>query len=115
MLKASMAGQIAQNEKITIKVPLGTGPFMLDSYSSAVIKWKPNPNYWGGTPPESAIWTPSIATNAAASDALVSGQLDWAGNDIPNVYANSVNQNPLPTHPRLSSPTTVPLSLHLNP
>src|SRR5207302_1130325 len=83
MLKASMADQIAQNEKIAIKKPLGTGPFMLDSYSSSVIKWKPNPNYWGGTPPESAIWTPSIATNAAASDALVSGQLDWAGNDIP--------------------------------
>src|SRR5712692_10884685 len=27
MLKASMADQIAQNEKIAIKVPLGTGPF----------------------------------------------------------------------------------------
>src|SRR5260370_11401731 len=115
MLKASMAGQIAQNEKITIKVPLGTGPFMLDSYSSAVIKWKPNPNYWGGTPPESAIWTPSIATNAAASDALVSGQLDWAGNDIPNVYANYVNQNPLTNHAWFAAGSTVTLWFNLNP
>src|SRR5712692_11364291 len=95
MMKASVADQIAQNPTMTIKVPLGTGPFMLASYSSSLIKWKPNPNYWGGTPPESEIDTPSIATNAAASDALVSGQLDWAGNDIPNVYANFVNLDPL--------------------
>src|ERR1700694_1831625 len=115
ILKASTANQIAQDPKVTIKVPLGTGPFMLDSYSSSVIKWKPNPNYWGGTPPESAIWTPSIATNAAASDALISGQLDWAGNDIPNVYANYVNQNPLTNHAWFASGSTVTLYFNLNP
>src|SRR5216110_1190579 len=115
MLKASMANQIAQNPTMTIKVPLGTGPFMLDSYSSSVIKWKPNPNYWGGTPPESAIWTPSIATNAAASDALVSGQLDWAGNDIPNVYENYVNLNPQTNHAWFASGSTVTLYFNLNP
>jgi ABC-type transport system substrate-binding protein len=115
MMKASVANQIAQDPTVTIKVPLGTGPFMLDSYSSSVIKWKPNPNYWGGTPPESAIWTPSIATNAAASDALVSGQLDWAGNDIPNVYANYVNLNPLTNHAWFAAGSTVTLWFNLNP
>src|SRR5260370_281988 len=77
MMKASVANQIAQDPTVVIKVPLGTGPFMLSSYSSSLIKWKPNPNYWGGTPPESEIDTPSIATNDAASDALVNGQLGW--------------------------------------
>jgi peptide/nickel transport system substrate-binding protein len=115
MLKASVADQIAQNPTMTIKVPMGTGPFMLDSYSSSVIKWKPNPNYWGGTPPESAIWTPAIATNAAASDALVSGQLDWAGNDIPNVYANYVNLNPQTNHAWFAAGSTVTLWFNLNP
>jgi peptide/nickel transport system substrate-binding protein len=115
MLKASVADQIAQNPTMTIKVPVGTGPFMLDSYSSSVIKWKPNPNYWGGTPPESAIWTPAIATNAAASDALVSGQLDWAGNDIPNVYANYVNLNPQTNHAWFAAGSTVTLWFNLNP
>src|ERR1700724_1366150 len=115
MLKASVANQIAANPTMSIKKPVGTGPFMLDSYSSSVIKWKPNPNYWGGTPPESAIWTPSIATNAAASDALVSGQLDWAGNDIPNVYANYVNLNPLTNHAWFASGSTVTLWFNLNP
>jgi peptide/nickel transport system substrate-binding protein len=115
MLKASVAVQIAANPTMTIKVPVGTGPFMLASYSSSLIKWKPNPNYWGGTPPESEIDTPSIATNAAASDALVSGQLDWAGNDIPNVYANFVNLNPLTNHAWFAAGSTVTLYFNLNP
>jgi len=115
MMKASVAGQIAANPTMTIKVPVGTGPFMLASYSSSLIKWKPNPNYWGGTPPESEIDTPSIATNAAASDALVSGQLDWAGNDIPNVYANFVNLNPLTNHAWFAAGSTVTLWFNLNP
>jgi len=115
ILKASVAAQVAQNPTMAITNPVGTGPFMLASYSSSLIKWKPNPNYWGGTPPESEIDTPSIATNAAASDALVSGQLDWAGNDIPNVYANYVNLNPLTNHAWFASGNTVVLWFNLNP
>jgi peptide/nickel transport system substrate-binding protein len=115
ILKASMASEIAANPTMTIKVPVGTGPFMLSSYSSSLIKFKPNPNYWGGTPPESEIDIPSIATNAAASDALVSGQLDWAGNDIPNVYANFVNLNPLTNHAWFAAGSTVTLWFNLNP
>src|SRR6266702_3648598 len=114
ILKASVAAQIATNPTMTIANPIGTGPFMLKSYSSALIKWKPNPNYWGGTPPESEIDTPSIATNAAASDALVSGQLDWAGNDIPNVYQNYVNLNPQTNHAWFASGSTVTLWFNLN-
>src|SRR5450759_3272640 len=115
MLKASVAVQIAANPTMTIKVPVGTGPFMLASYSSSLIKWKPNPNYWGGTPPESEIDTPSINTNAAASDALVSGQLDWAGNDIPNVYANFVNLHPQTNQAWFASGNTVVLWFNLHP
>src|SRR3989475_9438193 len=47
IVKASVANQIAQDPTMIIKVPLGTGPFMLASYTSSLIKWKPNPNYWG--------------------------------------------------------------------
>ena len=115
ILKKSVADQIASNPTMQITNPVGTGPFMLSSYSSSLIKWKPNPNYWGGTPPESEIDTPAIATNAAASDALVSGQLDWAGNDIPNVYANFVNLNPQTNHAWFASGNTVVLWFNLNP
>src|SRR5215471_19098541 len=114
VLKKDVAEQVAANPTMQIKKPIGTGPFLLASYSSSLIKWKPNPNYWGGTPPESEIDTPAIATNAAASDALVSGQLDWAGNDIPNVYANFVNLNPLTNHAWFASGNTVVLWFNLN-
>jgi peptide/nickel transport system substrate-binding protein len=114
ILKASTATQIAANPAVAIKDPVGTGPFMLDSYSSSLIKWKPNPNYWGGKPPESEIETPSLATNAAASDALVSGQLDWAGNDIPNVYSNYVNLDPQTNHAWFAAGSTVTLWFNLN-
>src|SRR4029077_16257385 len=40
ILKASMASEIAANPTMTIKVPVGTGPFMLSSYSSSLIKFK---------------------------------------------------------------------------
>ena len=115
VLKASVANQIAQNPTVQITNPVGTGPFELSSYTSSLIKWKPNPHYWGGTPPESEIDTPAIATNAAASDALVSGQLDWAGNDIPNVYASFVNNNPQTNHAWFASGNTVVLWFNLNP
>jgi len=115
ILKESVAKQVAANPTLTIANPVGPGPFMLASYSSSLIKWKPNPNYWGGTPPESEIDTPAIATNAAASDALISGQLDWAGNDIPNVYQNYVNLNPLTNHAWFASGSTVTLYFNLNP
>jgi peptide/nickel transport system substrate-binding protein len=115
MLKASVANQLAQNPAMTIARPVGTGPFMLASYTSSLLKWKPNPYYWGGTPPESEIDTPAISTNAAASDALASGQLDWAGNDIPNVYANYVNLNPQTNHAWFAAGNTVTLWFNLHP
>src|ERR1017187_3604603 len=115
LLKASVASQIAATPKIAITTPIGTGPFMLDSYSSSLIKWKPNPYYWGGKPPESEIETPSLATNSAASDALVSGQLDWAGNDIPNVYSNFVDLDPQTNHAWFASGNTVTLQFNQNP
>ncbi|MGD0448257.1 MAG: ABC transporter substrate-binding protein [Candidatus Dormibacteria bacterium] len=114
MLPASEATAINANPTMKVTDPVGTGPFMLDSYSSSLIKWKPNPYYWGGKPPESEIETPSLATNAAASDALVSGQLDWAGNDIPNVYSNYVDLNPQTNNAWFAAGSTVTLWFNLN-
>ena len=115
MLPASEANSIAADPTVKITDPVGTGPFMLKSYTSSLITWKPNPYYWGGKPPESEIETPSLATNAAASDALVSGQLDWAGNDIPNVYSNFVDLDPQTNNAWFAPGSTVTLWFNLNP
>src|SRR5229473_2811853 len=92
-----------------------TGLFNILSNTPMMKASVANQIYWGGTPPESEIDSPSIATNAAASDALVSGQLDWAGNDIPNVYANFVNLDPLHNHAWFAAGSTVTLWFNLNP
>ena len=45
MMKAGTPQQFDQ-------VPVGTGPFIFQSYQKdAVIRFKANPNYWGGKPP----------------------------------------------------------------
>src|ERR1019366_6880485 len=61
------------------------------------------------------VEVPSVATNAAASDALVSDQLDWAGNDIPNIYVSFVNLNPQTNHAWFASGSTVALRFNLSP
>ena len=93
--------------------PVGTGPFMLDSFSTQAVKFKPNPHYWGGTPPELEVVVPNESTNNAATEALDSGTLDWAGNEIPSVVANYIDLNPNTNHVWYASGNTVTLNFNL--
>ena len=45
----------------------------------------------------------------------MSDQLDWAGNDIPNIYASFVNLDPQTNHAWFASGSTVALRFNLNP
>jgi peptide/nickel transport system substrate-binding protein len=110
IVPASLVTRLGTNlATATLATPVGTGPFMVDSFSPSIVKFKPNPHYWGGTPPEPEIDVPALATNNAASQALAAGQLDWAGNDIANVYQNYVNLNPVTNHAWFASGNTVTL------
>jgi peptide/nickel transport system substrate-binding protein len=99
--------------KSPVANPVGTGPFMLDSFSTQAVKFKPNPHYWGGTPPESEVVVPNESTNNAATEALDSGNLDWAGNEIPSVVANYIDLNPNTNHVWYASGNTVTLDFNL--
>jgi peptide/nickel transport system substrate-binding protein len=99
--------------KETVANPVGTGPFMLDSFSTQAVKFKPNPYYWGGKPPESEVVVPNEATNNAATEALDNGTLDWAGNEIPSVVANYIDLNPNTNHVWYASGNTVTLDFNL--
>jgi peptide/nickel transport system substrate-binding protein len=115
IVPASLVSQLGSSLATgTVAKPVGTGPFMLGSFSTSVIKFKPNPNYWGGKPPEPEVDVPAEATNNAASQALAAGQLDWAGNDIANVYQNYVNLNPVTNHAWFASGNTVTLWFNVN-
>jgi peptide/nickel transport system substrate-binding protein len=99
--------------KATVANPVGTGPFMLDSFSTQAVKFKPNPNYWGGKPPESEVVVPNEASNQAATEALDTNNLDWAGNEIPSVVANYIDLNPNTNHVWYASGNTVTLDFNL--
>lgn len=97
----------------TVANPVGTGPFMLDNFSTSAVTFKPNPHYWGGTPPESEVIIPNEATNQAALAALQQGQLDWAGNDLPSIVANYIDLNPNTNHVWFAAGNTVTLEFNL--
>ncbi|MGD1053082.1 MAG: ABC transporter substrate-binding protein [Candidatus Dormibacteria bacterium] len=101
--------------KGTVANPVGTGPFMLDSFSTQAVKFKPNPYYWGGKPPESEVVVPNESNNNAATEALDSNTLDWAGNEIPSVVANYIDLNPNTNHVWYASGNTVTLDFNLAP
>jgi peptide/nickel transport system substrate-binding protein len=100
---------VKQPATATISKPIGTGPYVLKSYTSQLVKYTANRNYWGGRPPISQVDVPSYSSNSAASNALSSGQLTWAGNDIPNIKSVFVNRNPKTNHYFFAPGSTVTL------
>ena len=83
---------------ITGAQAIGTGPYLVDKFSSQNVTFKANPTYWGGAPKVQEISFPAYATNDAATIALASGQIDLAGNDINNVQTVFVANDPANNH-----------------
>jgi peptide/nickel transport system substrate-binding protein len=72
--------------KVAMTKPVGTGPYVLDSFTPQVFKMKKNENYFDAA----SYKVPQINFNAYNSNesaqlALVNGELDWAGMFIPNI------------------------------
>jgi peptide/nickel transport system substrate-binding protein len=95
-----------------VKTPIGTGPYVLKSYSPQVVKYVVNPKYWGGKPAAPEVNVAYYATNTAAATALADGQLTWAGNDIANVDSIFVNKDPKTNHTDFAPGSTVTLEFN---
>jgi peptide/nickel transport system substrate-binding protein len=93
----------------TVADPIGTGPYVMKNFSTTMVTYAANPHYWGGRPAASEIRIPSYTSNNAASTALADSQLDWAGNDIPNVQSIFVARNPSTNHYYFAPGNTVGL------
>jgi peptide/nickel transport system substrate-binding protein len=75
--------------------PVGTGPYMLKTFTPQGIILTKNPNYWQ----EADIQVPTVdfpvyTSNTGALAALFSGQIDWTGNFIPGLQQNFVAKDP---------------------
>lgn len=65
--------------------PVGTGPYMLDTFSTQTYTLKANPKYWGGTPAVPKLIYPAIPSAQPANLQLTSGKLDWADEFLQNI------------------------------
>ncbi len=64
---------------------VGTGPYVLDNWSTESVTLKANENYWGGELAVPELHYVSYGDNAALTTALVSGDADWAQAFIPQI------------------------------
>lgn len=64
---------------------VGTGPYVLDSWSTESVTLTANPDYWGGELAVPELHYISYGDNAALTTALVSGEADWAQAFIPQI------------------------------
>ncbi len=79
--------------------PVGTGPYVLKSSSIQQISLVKNPNYWQpGLPKVAGLNYVTFDSNTSANLALEQGQLDWAGNFVPNIKSLYVAKDPVHNH-----------------
>jgi peptide/nickel transport system substrate-binding protein len=76
--------------------PVGTGPYVLKSFSPSLITLEANPKYWQpGLPKIKTLKYPALNSNTSAEVVLNDSQIDWAGVAYPNIKqwaaANSNN------------------------
>jgi peptide/nickel transport system substrate-binding protein len=78
--------------------PVGTGPYVLKSFTTQQVTFTANPKWWGGKPAVTQVNIPYYSGNQAATTALAAGQLDWAGNEIPGLKQLYTSKDPTHNH-----------------
>ena len=86
---------VASPATASVANPVGTGPYVLKCFTTQLVTFTANPHYWGGKPPVTQVNIPYYSSNTAATTALAAGQLDWAGNEIPNLKPAVHQQGPV--------------------
>jgi len=82
-----------QNQVVTD--PIGTGPYMLQSFSPQKIVLTKNPHYWQPNEPKiSNVVYNDYTSNSALALALAEGKVEWASVFEPNVTQLFVANNP---------------------
>jgi peptide/nickel transport system substrate-binding protein len=80
--------------------PVGTGPFTeVTRFEDQIYVVEKNPYYWqAGKPYFQGLRYPAYPGNDQANMALASGELDWAGNFVPDIEKTYVAKNPTDFH-----------------
>jgi len=79
--------------------PVGTGPFLLNSFTPQLIDLKKNTNYWQpGKPQVTELRFPSFDSNTSAQLLLSNGGVDWTGLFTPNIQQTYVSRDAAHNH-----------------
>lgn len=70
--------------KVTKKYAIGTGPYLLDSFTPQLYKMKVNPKFYGGEYAAKELQFPAYSSNDSEQMALTKGEVDWTGIFIPD-------------------------------
>jgi peptide/nickel transport system substrate-binding protein len=92
--------------------PVATGPFsVVKVFQNQVFELGRNPNYWQqGKPAIEGLRFPAYPGNDQANLALLNGELDWAGNFVPDIERVYVSKNKENNHywfPLVGNTTTL--------
>ncbi|NNC12038.1 ABC transporter substrate-binding protein [Planctomonas sp. JC2975] len=80
--------KISDPTKVTNTTPVGTGPYVLKSFTPQSFVLEKNPNYWGtgdNAPKVDQVRYISLANADAATSALEAGQTDYMGSFLPTL------------------------------
>lgn len=96
------------------KKPVGTGPYVLDSWTAPLVTYKVNSSYWGIKPAVQEIQVPSVKDNTTAITDMIKGQLDWLGSGWdPALDPSFSGKDPAHNHTWFAASNTVMLYLNL--
>jgi peptide/nickel transport system substrate-binding protein len=86
MVPEAVWSKISNPGTYTDPTPIGTGPYVFDTFSTGGVMLKKNPHYWQpGKPKVDYLDFPAYDSNTTANLALESGNLTWAGNFVSDI------------------------------
>ncbi|MFV0633445.1 ABC transporter substrate-binding protein [Demequina sp.] len=71
----------------TFLEPVGTGPYVMETFSTQSVELTARTDYWGGELAVPTLYYVSYNDNTALTTALATGDADWAQAFIPNVQS----------------------------
>ncbi|AUW93434.1 MAG: ABC transporter substrate-binding protein [Sulfobacillus thermotolerans] len=83
---------------VTNPNPVGTGPYLVDSFTAQAYTYKANPLYWGGEPKVKKLQYLDYSGNESATLALASGKIDWTDLFFPHINRVYVSKDPQYNH-----------------
>jgi peptide/nickel transport system substrate-binding protein len=99
ILPQSVWSKVSNPSTFTDAKPVGTGPYVLKSFTPQGFTLMKNTKYWQASLVKvENVEFPDYTTNTGATNALFSGQIDWTGNFITGLQQDFVDKAPAYNH-----------------